>query len=101
MEQHAQRLLTQFRHLKPTEPEAGASTPEQHPEPPKEPAKAPTVGPAEASVPDLFELGMTVGAECLARIKMPTAESKSMHVVVTPLIHCANLEEPPAPLTTL
>ena len=80
---------------------ATASTPEQHPEPPKQPAQAPTVGPAEASGPDLFEPGMAVGAECLARVKMPATESKSMHIVVTPLIHYPNLEEPPAPLATL
>ena len=32
---------------------------------------------------------------------MPAAESKSIHVVVTPLIHSPDLEEPPATLATL
>ncbi|CAD7682959.1 unnamed protein product [Nyctereutes procyonoides] len=60
-----------------------ASTPEQHPEPPQEPAPAPTAGPAEAPGPDLFEAG-----------------TAPVHVVVTPLIHCPDLEEPPALLAT-
>ena len=29
---------------------------------------------------------------------MPAAETNAMHLVVTPLIHCPDLEEPPAPL---
>ena len=57
------------------------------------------MGPAEASGPEVIELVMAAGAECLARAAMPAAESKPMHVMVTPLIHCP--EEPPAPLATL
>ncbi|CAK7294824.1 hypothetical protein VULLAG_LOCUS4305 [Vulpes lagopus] len=59
------------------------------------------MGPAEASGPGVIEPVMAAGAECLARAAMPAAESKPMHVMVTPLIHCPHLEEPPAPLATL
>ncbi|XP_038445222.1 translation initiation factor IF-2-like isoform X1 [Canis lupus familiaris] len=78
-----------------------ASDPEQHPEPPQEPTPALTVGPSEASGPDLFKPGMAARAECIARVKMQAAESKPMHVVVKPLTQCPDLEEPPAPLADL
>ncbi|CAD7680355.1 unnamed protein product [Nyctereutes procyonoides] len=104
MEQHAQRLLTQFRHLKPAEPEPGveqpASATEQHPEPPQESTPATTMGPAETSGTEVFELDTAAGAECVAQVEMPAAESKQIHVVVTLLIHCPDLEESPAPLAT-
>ncbi|CAD7680354.1 unnamed protein product [Nyctereutes procyonoides] len=81
--------------------EKPALAPEQHPEARQEPSPAPTMGPAEASGPGLIEPVMAAGAECLARVAMPAAESKPMHVMVTPRIHCPHLEEPPAPLATL
>ncbi|CAK7306967.1 hypothetical protein VULLAG_LOCUS12929 [Vulpes lagopus] len=68
--------------------------------PRKEPTPALTVGPYEASGPEVIEQVTAAGAECLARAEMPAAESEPMHVVVTPLIHCPDVEEPPAPLAT-
>ena len=44
---------------------------------------------------------MAVGAECLARAEMPAAEAKPIYMAVTRLIHCPDLEEPPAHLATL
>ncbi|XP_038540506.1 fibrous sheath CABYR-binding protein-like isoform X1 [Canis lupus familiaris] len=85
----------------PTSVEQPASALEQHAEPPQEPAQSPTVGSAEASGPDLFKPDTAVGAECFAQVNMPAAELKPMHMVGTPLIHCPNLEEPPAPLAAL
>ena len=77
------------------------SATEQHPEPTQEPARATTVGLAEASGPDLFQPDMATGAECFARVKMPAAESKAMHEVITPLIQSPDKVNPPAILATL
>ncbi|CAD7681409.1 unnamed protein product [Nyctereutes procyonoides] len=88
LENHVWYYLKQFRCLHPVEPEAGASAREQHPEPPQEPAPAPTVGPAPPSGPEVIE-------------PMPAAESKPLQTVVTSLVHCSALEEPPAPLGSL
>ncbi|XP_022259646.1 nischarin-like isoform X3 [Canis lupus familiaris] len=74
------------------------SVPKQHPEPCQETTPAPKVGPDEASGPEVVEQVTAAGAECLAQAEMPAAECKPMHVVVTPLIHCPDLEEPPVPL---
>ena len=73
------------------------SATEQHPKRNQEPARATTLGQAETYGPEQFEPGMAVGAECLARAEMPAAESEPMHLVVTPLIHCLDVEEPSAP----
>ena len=41
------------------------------------------------------------GAEGLARGVMPAAYSKKRYMVVRPLNHCPELEEPPAPVGAL
>ena len=84
----------------PNSMEQPALDPKEHPEPPQEPAPAPTVGPAEASGPEVIERVPAAGAEGLARAVMLAPESKSVHVVVAPLIPCTDEEEPPAPLAT-
>ncbi|CAK7307390.1 Zinc metalloprotease ZmpB [Vulpes lagopus] len=82
----------------PVSVEQPASAPEQHDEPRQEAATAPAVGPAEASGHEVIEPVTAAGTECLVRAEMPAAESEPMHLVVTPLIHCPDVEEPPAPL---
>ena len=72
--------------------------PEQYPEPPQEPGTAPTSGSAEASEPEVIEPVLAAGVECLRGAEMAPADSKPLQVLVTPLIHCPNPEEPPAPL---
>ena len=70
-----------------------ASAPVQYPEPPQQPAPAPTSGPAKASGPEVIEL-------VTARTEMPAAETKPMHLVVTPLIHCSDMQELLVPAAT-
>ena len=70
------------------------STPVQYPEPPQQLAPAPTLGPAKASGPEVIELVM-------ARAEKPAAQTKPMHVVVTPLTHCSDMQELPVPVATL
>ena len=74
-----------------------ASDTEKHPEPRQEPTPALTVGLAEASGPEVIELVLAAGAEGLARAEMLAPESKSVHLVVAPMVPCPNEEEPPAP----
>ncbi|XP_072639850.1 CMT1A duplicated region transcript 15 protein-like protein [Canis lupus baileyi] len=50
---------------------------------------------------EVIKTDTAAGVECLPRAKMPGVESKPMHMVVTPLIHCPNVEEPPEPLANL
>ena len=69
-----------------------ASAPEQNHEPRQEPAPATTMGPDEPSGPEM------PGPECLAGAEMAPADSKPLQVLVTPVIHCPELEEPPAPV---
>eukprot|EP00071_Canis_lupus_P023540 XP_013974732.1 uncharacterized protein LOC106559729 [Canis lupus familiaris] len=75
-----------------------ASAPEQDPKPPQEPAPAPTMGPAEASGPEVIEPVKAAGVECLPGAEMAPVELKPLQVLVTPLIHCPQLEVLPAPL---
>ncbi|KAM8933059.1 uncharacterized protein AAEQ78_019565 [Lycaon pictus] len=82
----------------PVSVEQVASAPEQYPEPPQEPGAAPTSGPAEASEPEVIEPVLAAGVECLRGGEMAPADSKPLQVLVTPLIHCLDPEEPPAPL---
>ena len=74
--------------------------PEQYPEPPQESTPGTTMGPAETSGTEVFELDTAAGAECVAQVEMPPAESKQIHVVVTQLLHCPDLGESRAPLAT-
>ena len=67
--------------------------PEQHLEPHQEPTPGPTVGPTALSGPDVIEAVPAIGAEGLARAEMPAAESKPLHMVVTALIPCSDLEQ--------
>ena len=78
----------------PSSGEQLVSSPVQYPEPPQQPTPAPTSGPAKASEPEVIEL-VTEGAE------KPAAETKPMHVVVTPLTHCSDLQELPVSKATL
>ncbi|CAD7680356.1 unnamed protein product [Nyctereutes procyonoides] len=84
----------------PASGEQRPAVPKQHPEPCQEPTPAPLAGPTEASGP-VIEPVTAAGAECLVRVEMRAAESTPMHVVVTPLLHCPDLEEPAAPLATV
>ena len=79
---------------------ATASAPEQHPNPPQEPTPAPTVGPVAPSGPEVTEPVLAAGGEGLAQAEMLATESKSMHMVLAPMIPHPD-EEPPAPLATL
>ncbi|XP_077712629.1 uncharacterized protein LOC144288745 [Canis aureus] len=85
----------------PVSVEQPASAPEQPHELRQEATPATIVGPNEASGPELIEPVTAARAECLARAEMPAAESEPMHLVVTPLIHCLDVEEPSAPLAAL
>ncbi|CAD7680465.1 unnamed protein product [Nyctereutes procyonoides] len=74
-------------------------SPEQHPNPPQEPTPAPTVGPVAPPGPEVTEPVLAAGGEGLAQDEMPAAESKSMHMVLAPMIPHPD-EEPPAPSAT-
>ena len=73
----------------------------KHPEAAQERAPAPTVGPAAPSGPAGIEAILAAGAEGSARAEVPTGEAKPLQIVVTALVHCSALEEPPAPLGSL
>ncbi|CAD7684428.1 unnamed protein product [Nyctereutes procyonoides] len=82
----------------PASVEHPASALEQHPESHQEAALATIVGPTEASGPEVIEPVKAAGVECLPGAEMAPVESKPLQVLVTPLIHCPQLEVPPAPL---
>ena len=65
-----------------------------------EPAPAPTVGPAASDGPEVLEAALAAGAEGLAPAEVPAGEAKPLQIVVTALVHCSALEEPPAPAAT-
>ncbi|CAK7294752.1 Ral guanine nucleotide dissociation stimulator [Vulpes lagopus] len=99
VELRAQNYLQQFRCLHAAEPEAGASAQGKHPEA-EECAPAVTVGPAAPLVPEGIEAVLAAGAEGSAHTEAPVGEAKPLQIVVTALVHCSALEEPPAPAAT-
>ncbi|CAD7680739.1 unnamed protein product [Nyctereutes procyonoides] len=101
MELRALRCLRQFRRLHAAKPEAGASARGNHPEPALERAPATTVGPTAPSGPGEFEAILAAESEGSARAEVPAGEAKPLQIVVTALVHCSALEEPPAPLGAL
>ncbi|XP_077705595.1 uncharacterized protein LOC144284649 [Canis aureus] len=100
-DEHAPAPITEVPDM-PKQPPASveqpALAPEQHHESRQEPSPATTMGTGEHSGPEVIEPVMAAGAECLARAEMPAAESKPMHLAARTLIHCPDVEEPPAPL---
>ncbi|KAM8933259.1 ral guanine nucleotide dissociation stimulator-like [Lycaon pictus] len=100
VELRARRNLQQFRRLHTVEPEAGASAQGKHPEAAQERAPALTVGIAAPSGPAGIQALLAAGAEGSARTEAPTGEAKPLQIVVTALVHCSALEEPPAPAAT-
>ncbi|CAK7295854.1 hypothetical protein VULLAG_LOCUS5016 [Vulpes lagopus] len=103
VELRALHYLQQFRCLHAAEPEAGATTSARakHPEAAQEHAPAPTLGPAAPSGPEGIEAVLAAEAEGLAHAEALTGEAKPLQIVVTALVHCSALEEPPAPLGAL
>ncbi|CAK7295877.1 Ral guanine nucleotide dissociation stimulator [Vulpes lagopus] len=101
VELRAQHYLQQFRCLHAAEPEAGATASAQgkHPEA-QECAPAVTVGPAAPLGPEGIEAVLAAGAEGSAHTEAPVGEAKPLQIVVTALVHCSALEEPPAPAAT-
>ncbi|CAK7295991.1 Ral guanine nucleotide dissociation stimulator [Vulpes lagopus] len=101
VELRAQHYLQQFRCLHAAEPEAGATASAQgkHPEA-QECAPAVTVEPAAPLGPEGIEAVLAAGAEGSAHIEAPVGEAKPLQIVVTALVHCSALEEPPAPAAT-
>ncbi|CAD7680214.1 unnamed protein product [Nyctereutes procyonoides] len=85
VELRARRYLQQLRRLHAVEPEAGA----KDPEPLQQPAPAPTPGPAASVGPEVIEAILTAGAE-----------GSPLQIVVTALVPCCTLDEPPAPAAT-
>lgn len=81
--------------------EAIAPVPEQDPEATQELAPAPTVVPAAASEPEVAEAITPAGAQQLGKAVTLPAVSEPVQVVVIALIHCQELEEPPASLAAL
>ena len=79
---------------------ATASARAKYPEAAQERAPAPTMGPAALSGPEGIEAILAAEAEGLARAEAPAGESKPLQIVVTDLVHCSVLEEPPAPVAT-
>ncbi|CAD7680634.1 unnamed protein product [Nyctereutes procyonoides] len=59
-----------------------------------------TVVSAAPSGTDVMEPVPATGAEGLVSAEMPATETKTRYMVVRPLNHCPDLEEPPAPLST-
>ncbi|XP_038307509.1 uncharacterized protein LOC119869163 [Canis lupus familiaris] len=90
VELRARRNLQQFRLLHTVEPEAGA----------QERVPALTVGTAAPSGPAGIQAFLAAGAEGSARAEVPAGEAKPLQIVVTALVHCSALEEPPAPAAT-
>ncbi|CAD7670540.1 unnamed protein product [Nyctereutes procyonoides] len=80
---------------------AAASARGNHPEPALERAPAPTVGPTAPSGPGEFEAILAAESEGSAHAEAPAGEAKPLQIVVTALVHCSALEEPPAPLGAL
>ena len=78
--------------------EAMAPAPEQDPDVPQELAPAISVVPTAASQPRLPEATTHSGAQQLEEVVTLPAASPPVQVVVPALIHCQELEEPPAPL---
>ncbi|XP_072633795.1 uncharacterized protein [Canis lupus baileyi] len=101
VELRARRYLQQFRRLHAAEPEAGASAQGKHLEAAQERAPALTVGPAAPSGPEGIEAVLAAEGEGLARTEVPTGEAKPLEIVVTALVHCSALEEPPESLGAL
>ncbi|XP_038546215.1 ral guanine nucleotide dissociation stimulator-like isoform X1 [Canis lupus familiaris] len=101
VEVRAWRYLRQFRCLHAAKPEAGASARGKHREPALERAPAWTVGPAAPSGPEGIEAILDAGAEDSARTEAPAGEAKPLQIVVTALVHCSALQEPPVPLGDL
>ncbi|CAD7679786.1 unnamed protein product [Nyctereutes procyonoides] len=62
---------------------------------------APTVGPTAPSGPGEFEAILAAESEGSAHAEAPAGEAKPLQIVVTALVHCSALEEPPAPLGAL
>ncbi|XP_038444841.1 ral guanine nucleotide dissociation stimulator-like [Canis lupus familiaris] len=100
VELRARRNLQQFRRLHTVEPEAGASAQGKHPEAAQEQVPAETVGTAAPSGPAGIQAVPAAGAEGSARAEAPAGEVKPLQIVVTALVHCSALEEPPAPAAT-
>ncbi|XP_072633791.1 uncharacterized protein [Canis lupus baileyi] len=100
VELRARRNLQQFRRLHTVEPEAGASAQGKHPEAAQEQVPALTVGTAAPSGPAGIQAVPAAGAEGSARAEAPAGEVKPLQIVVTALVHCSALEEPPAPTAT-
>ncbi|XP_072633784.1 uncharacterized protein [Canis lupus baileyi] len=100
VELRARRNLQQFRRLHTVEPEAGASAQGKHPEAAQERVPALTVGTAAPSGPAGIQAVPAAGAEGSARAEAPAGEVKPLQIVVTALVHCSALEEPPAPAAT-
>ncbi|KAM8932820.1 uncharacterized protein AAEQ78_019365 [Lycaon pictus] len=101
VEVRARRYLRQFRCLHAAKPEAGASARGKHREPALERAPARTVGPAAPSGSEGIEAILDAGAEGSARTEAPAGEAKPLQIVVTALVHCSALQEPPVPLGDL
>ncbi|CAD7679800.1 unnamed protein product [Nyctereutes procyonoides] len=80
---------------------ATASARGKHPEPALERSPAPTVGPAAPSGPGKIEAILAAESEGSACAEAPAGEAKPLQIVVTALVHCSALEEPPAPLGAL
>eukprot|EP00071_Canis_lupus_P026449 XP_022260006.1 skin secretory protein xP2-like [Canis lupus familiaris] len=100
VELRARRNLQQFRRLHTVEPEAGASAQGKHPKAAQERVPALTVGTAAPSGPAGIQAVLAAGAEGSARAEAPAGEVKPLQIVVTALVHCSALEEPPAPAAT-
>ena len=81
-------------------PGATASAQGKHPEAAQEQVPALTVGTAAPSGPAGIQAVPAAGAEGSARAEAPAGEVKPLQIVVTALVHCSALEEPPAPAAT-
>ncbi|XP_042855193.1 proline-rich protein 36-like [Panthera tigris] len=96
----ARLLCSSWRNREPKEPEswAKAQIPGQDPDVPQELAPDISVVPAAASQPKLAEDTTHPGAQQLEESVTLHAASLPVQVLVAALIHCQELEEPPAPL---
>ncbi|CAD7680203.1 unnamed protein product [Nyctereutes procyonoides] len=102
VELRARRYLQQLRRLHAVEPEAGATAlaRAKDPKPLQQPAPAPTPGPTASVGPEVIEDILAAGAEGLAPAEVPAGEAKPLQIVVTALVPCCTLDEPPAPAAT-
>ncbi|XP_058538065.1 ral guanine nucleotide dissociation stimulator-like [Neofelis nebulosa] len=100
LQHHTRLLYSTWRNCEPNESESLATVPapERDPDVPQELAPAISVVPTGTSQPRLPEATTHSGAQQLEEaVTLPSA-SPPVQVVVPALIHCQELEEPPAPL---